>query len=93
MNLKTLHVLLIVADAQDEADIRQNAGTAHHQSGTCAMGVHPMAVVDPSLRVQGVEGLRIADASIMPVMPNAALHGPTIMIGEKAADLIRREAS
>lgn len=78
----------VTDDAALEADIRSTIGTSHHQSGTCAMGGQPTSVVDPQLRVRGVEGLRIADTSIMPVMPNAALHGPTIMIGEKAAAMI-----
>lgn len=78
----------IADDAALEAEIRQNAATSYHQSGTCAMGSGPRAVVDSRLRVRGVEGLRVADASIIPLMPNAALHGPVIMIGEKAASMI-----
>ncbi|NKB56959.1 MAG: glucose-methanol-choline oxidoreductase [Alphaproteobacteria bacterium] len=72
-----------------EADIRCNGATAYHQCGSCAMGPDPDAVLDPQLRVRGIDGLRVADTSIMPRIPNAALHAPTIMIGEKAAAMIR----
>ena len=79
-------------DVQDdtalEADIRRNGATAYHQCGTCAMGPDDDAVLDPQLRVRGIEGLRVADTSVMPRIPNAALHAPTLMIGEKAAALI-----
>jgi choline dehydrogenase len=74
-------------------EIRRNAGTSYHQSGTCAMGAGNRAVLDPSLRVRGVEGLRVADTSIMPRMPNAALHAPALMIGEKAAAMILEDAA
>ena len=79
----------IQSDAALEVDIRSNGATAYHQCGTCAMGPGPDAVLDPELRVRGINGLRVADTSIMPRIPNAALHAPTIMIGEKAAALIR----
>lgn len=79
----------IQSDAALEADIRTNGATAYHQCGTCAMGQGPDAVLDPELRVRGIDGLRVADTSIMPRIPNAALHAPTIMIGEKAAAMIR----
>ena len=73
---------------------RQRGTTAFHLMGTCRMGPSsdPTAVVDDELRVRGVEGLRIADASIMPTMPSANTNAPTIMIGEKAADLIAGNA-
>ncbi len=71
--------------------IRNNSETAYHPIGTCRMGPGPAgAVVDDRLKVHGIEGLRIADASIMPTMPSGNTNGPAIMIGEKAADLIRR---
>jgi choline dehydrogenase len=54
------------------------------------MGGDIHSVVDPQLRVRGVAGLRVADASIIPRVPNAGLHGPTLMVGERAADLIGR---
>ncbi|MFD0487581.1 choline dehydrogenase [Saccharopolyspora erythraea NRRL 2338] len=67
---------------------RRSVGTYHHQAGTCRMGVDELAVVDPDLRVRGIEGLRVADASIMPVVPSCNTNAPSIRIGEKAADLI-----
>lgn len=68
--------------------IRQNAGTVHHLCGSCRMGVDADAVVDAELRVQGVEGLRVADASVFPSIPSANTAAPTIMVAEKAADYI-----
>jgi choline dehydrogenase len=80
---------------QSEADIRAyirgNASTVYHPVGTCKMGVDPWAVVDPQLRVHGVQGLRVADASIMPWIVNGNTNAPTIMIGEKLADLVGSE--
>lgn len=75
-------------DAQLDVFLQRNARTACHPSGTCAMGVHSGAVVDAALRVHGVENLRIADASVMPNIVSGNLNAPTIMIAEKAADLI-----
>jgi choline dehydrogenase len=69
--------------------VRQTCETYHHQAGTCKMGIDAMSVVDPKLRVYGIEGLRVADASIMPAVVSGNTNGPSIMIGEKAADLIR----
>ncbi len=68
--------------------IRQRAVTNHHQSCTCKMGVDGMSVVDPKLRVYGVDGLRVADASIFPIVPTGNTHAPTVMVAEKASDMI-----
>jgi choline dehydrogenase len=69
--------------------VRQTCETYHHQAGTCKMGIDAMSVVDPQLRVYGIEDLRVADASIMPAVTSGNTNAPSIMIGEKAADLIR----
>ena len=79
------------SDDQIDAWVRSTGETAFHPSSTCKMGApgDPMAVVDPGCRVIGIEGLRVVDASIFPTITNGNLNAPTIMIGEKAADLIR----
>jgi len=70
-------------------DFVANEGeSAYHPSCTCAMGTHDMAVTDPELRVHGVDGLRVVDASVMPYVTNGNIYAPTMMIAEKAADMI-----
>ncbi len=68
--------------------VRQNAETTYHPVGTCKMGSDPMAVVDDQLRVHGIEGLRVADASIMPTLTSGNTNAPSIMIGEKASRMM-----
>jgi choline dehydrogenase len=79
------------SDAELERFVRRAADTIYHPAGTCRMGPDsdPAAVVDPALRVRGLKGLRVADASIMPEVVNATTHAACVMIGEKAADLLR----
>ena len=74
------------------AHVRLSSKTIYHPVGTCKMGVDDAAVVDSQLRVRGIDGLRVADASIMPTIVGGNTNAPTIMIGEKAADLIRATA-
>ncbi|CAA9360350.1 Oxidoreductase, GMC family [uncultured Leptolyngbya sp.] len=79
----------VISDEALVAYIRGTGSTFWHSVGTCKMGTDPMAVVNPELRVHGVEGLRVVDASIMPTITTGNPNAPIIMIGEKAADLIK----
>ncbi|CAB3965846.1 MULTISPECIES: GMC family oxidoreductase [Burkholderia] len=78
------------SDEDIRALLRERTDTVYHPVGTCRMGNDALAVVDSQLRVRGTEGLRVVDASIMPTLVGANTNAPTIMIGEKASDLIRR---
>jgi choline dehydrogenase len=100
--LATPHLAHYVAEeflpgpqAQTDAQILQHArnrgGTVYHPTSTCKMGIDTMAVVDPELRVQGIGGLRVVDASVMPTVVSGNTNAATIMIGEKAADLVRQQ--
>jgi choline dehydrogenase len=83
----------IASDDEILGWIRANAQTAYHPIGTCRMGpAGSKTVVDEKLKVHGLEGLRIADASIFPTMPSGNTNAPCIMVGEKCADLIRGAA-
>jgi choline dehydrogenase-like flavoprotein len=86
---------MFTANVRSDDDIRsvlrERVDTVYHPVGTCKMGTDAMAVVDPTLKVHGIEALRVVDASIMPTLIGGNTNAPTIMIGEKAADLIRAE--
>jgi choline dehydrogenase len=77
-------------DLVDSA-IRHYAQTLYHPVGTCRMGSDADSVVDPRLRVRGVQALRVVDASVMPQIIRGHTHAPTVMLAERAADLLRRE--
>jgi choline dehydrogenase len=77
-----------IPNATMAAYLRAHAGTIYHPSGTCRMGPDAGAVVDPRLKVNGISRLRVADASIMPAVTSGNLNAPSMMIGEKAAEMI-----
>lgn len=81
-------------DVQSEealrAFVRKTADSYHHQAGSCKMGSDALSVVDPMLRVHGVEGLRVADASVMPMVPSGNCHAAIVMIAEKCADMLKK---
>ncbi|MHA7878685.1 MAG: choline dehydrogenase [Saccharospirillum sp.] len=78
----------VVTDDAIDDWVARSAETAYHPAGACRMGIDAMAVVDAECRVHGVEGLRVVDSSIMPTVTNGNLNAPTMMVAEKAADLI-----
>jgi choline dehydrogenase-like flavoprotein len=80
---------MATSDLQIEQFIRDHADTVYHPVGTCRMGKSRMDVVDHQLRVHGIQGLRVVDASIMPQVVSGNTNAPTIMIAEKAADMIK----
>ena len=84
----TLRPININDDKEIEQAIREEADTVYHPVGTCKMGSDEMAVVDSRLKVHGIEGLRVVDASVMPTLIGGNTNAPTIMIGEKASDMI-----
>ncbi len=82
----------VQSDAEWLDHARRRGGTVYHPTSTCKMGVDAMAVVGPDLAVHGIGGLRVADASVMPTLVSGNTNAATIMIGEKCADLVRRQA-
>jgi len=94
MGAHVLRRVMPVTDLDDDVAlehfVRSDASICYHVCGTCRMGVDASSVVDETLRVRGVEGLRVADASVIPRVPSGNLNAPSIMIGERAADFIRR---
>ena len=70
---------------------RRRGGTVYHPTSTCKMGTDPLSVVDAELRVHGIDGLHVADASIMPTVVSGNTNAATIMIGEKLSDMVRQQ--
>jgi choline dehydrogenase len=83
----------VVTDAQIDAFVRETVESAYHPCGTCRMGAtdDEMAVIDPQMQVRGLQGLRIVDSSVFPTAPNGNLNGPTMMVAERAADIIKQQ--
>src|SRR5258708_29043042 len=73
-----------------EAFVRQRADCYHHQAGSCKMGLDELAVVDPELKVYGIDNLRVVDASVMPAVPSGNCHTAIVAIAEKASDLVKQ---
>jgi choline dehydrogenase len=81
------------SDAELTEHAKRWSQTEYHAVGTCAMGIDENAVVDPQLKVRGVDGLRVVDASVMPTVVRGNTNGATVMLAEKAADLIKGQAT
>jgi choline dehydrogenase len=83
----------VVTDEQIDAFVRSSVESAYHPSGTCRMGANDdvNAVIDPHMRVRGLQGLRVVDSSVFPTLPNGNLNAPTIMVAERAADIIKQQ--
>jgi choline dehydrogenase len=79
----------VQSDADIDAFVRSAVESAYHPSCACRMGEDPMAVVDSETRVHGIDGLRVVDSSIFPTITNGNLNSPTIMLAERAADIIK----
>ena len=77
------------SDEEIADEVRSRVDLLYHPVGTCRMGADEHSVVDPELKVRGVEGLRVVDASVFPVIPGGNTNAPTIMVAERASDLIR----
>jgi choline dehydrogenase len=78
----------VQSDAEIDAYVRQTSQVTQHPVGTCSMGIGADAVVDPQLRVRGMEGLRVVDASVMPTVPGANTNAAVVMIAEKATEAV-----
>ena len=83
----------VKSDEQITDYVRKVGSTVFHPCGTCRMGEDDNAVVDSALRVRGIEGLRVVDASVMPAIPSSNIHPATIMVAEKGADLVLRDST
>jgi choline dehydrogenase len=83
----------VQTDEEIDAFVRANVESAYHPSCTCKMGTDDMSVVDPHTRVHGIKNLRVVDSSIFPTITNGNLNAPTIMVAERAADLIKSNAT
>ena len=82
-----------MSDAALTEHAKRWSQTEYHAVGTCAMGIDENAVVDPQLKVRGVDGLRVVDASVMPTIVRGNTNGATVMLAEKAADLIKGQTA